>query len=229
MSAHRQAKRILICFLLLFPVWAVGDEPTTDRPQVREFQTVLFLCKWAKENAPVGNPANIRACPPTNSSDIKEALDDEAAWWAYWSESDLALANSLSQAFRRADLERRVNQTLHNSAAADAVEARKHTARLRSQIPTMLLPQLCALVRSPLSKEAHQELVRRKAFSMTDLALIADQTIAPGMAEAAMLCSLGPPQSSNRSVGSWGVNIQYVYGQGRYVYTENGKVTSWQD
>ena len=40
--------------------------------------------------------------------------------------------------------------------------------------------------------------------------------------------SWGQPDDINRSVGSWGVHEQWVYGD-EYLYFENGKLTSWQD
>ena len=42
------------------------------------------------------------------------------------------------------------------------------------------------------------------------------------------LISLGKPDDINRTVGSWGVNEQWVYGR-NYYYFENGKLTSYQD
>ena len=56
-----------------------------------------------------------------------------------------------------------------------------------------------------------------------------------GMSEAALIASWGRPNDINSSVGSWGVHKQYVYGtyssysSPRYVYVENGFVTSWQN
>jgi len=40
--------------------------------------------------------------------------------------------------------------------------------------------------------------------------------------------SWGPPKDINKSVGSWGVREQWVYGDGQYLYFKNGKLTSWQ-
>jgi len=49
-----------------------------------------------------------------------------------------------------------------------------------------------------------------------------------GMTKEMVLDSRGKPSDINRSVGSWGVNEQWVYGD-QYLYFENGKLTSWQD
>lgn len=61
------------------------------------------------------------------------------------------------------------------------------------------------------------------------LKAIKDQKIYIGMPEEAMLLSWGRPSSTNSSVGSWGSRNQHVYGSRSYVYTRNGKVSSWQN
>lgn len=49
-----------------------------------------------------------------------------------------------------------------------------------------------------------------------------------GMTKEMAIISLGLPDKINRSVGSWGINEQWVY-KSRYYYFENGKMTSYQD
>ncbi len=49
-----------------------------------------------------------------------------------------------------------------------------------------------------------------------------------GMDEHEVIAILGHPKEVNTSVGAWGTHKQYVYPD-RYVYIENGKVTSWQE
>lgn len=72
------------------------------------------------------------------------------------------------------------------------------------------------------------EAARRKVTFMSKL--IREEKVLIGMTECDLYASWGYPQSENRSVGSWGVHIQHVYGDfGPYVYTENGRVTSFQD
>lgn len=41
--------------------------------------------------------------------------------------------------------------------------------------------------------------------------------------------SWGEPQKINTSIGSWGTHEQWVYGNGNYLYFENGKLTSIQN
>ena len=40
--------------------------------------------------------------------------------------------------------------------------------------------------------------------------------------------SIGHPKDINRTTGAWGVHEQWVYNK-RYLYFENGILTSWQD
>lgn len=47
-----------------------------------------------------------------------------------------------------------------------------------------------------------------------------------GMSSDMAIESLGIPETINRSVGSWGVNEQWVY-PSLYLYFENGVVTSY--
>lgn len=49
-----------------------------------------------------------------------------------------------------------------------------------------------------------------------------------GMTQEMLLMSWGKPEDINKSVGSWGVHEQWVYGN-TYVYLENGIITSWQN
>ena len=66
--------------------------------------------------------------------------------------------------------------------------------------------------------------------------------IAIGMTSEEVVASWGRPHEVNRTVGSWGVHEQWVYGYNKhygsgvtgfistnYLYIENGELTSWQD
>lgn len=61
--------------------------------------------------------------------------------------------------------------------------------------------------------------------------LILAGKIAMGMTTEQVRASWGVPYRRNRSVGSWGVHEQWVYGSytGHYLYFEEGILTSWQD
>ena len=71
------------------------------------------------------------------------------------------------------------------------------------------------------------ELVRRGVIRTDFEQLVRQNRIQLGMNRAELLASWGNPPDWNRSVGPWGVHIQYVYGNS-YVYVENGFVTSYQ-
>lgn len=70
------------------------------------------------------------------------------------------------------------------------------------------------------------ESLRRKLIFNDSLIRKAQVRI--GMSECQLYAAWGLPSDQNRTVGSWGVHIQHIYGS-TYVYTENGRVTSWQD
>lgn len=60
--------------------------------------------------------------------------------------------------------------------------------------------------------------------------LVISRVIKIGIDQCDLYASWGRPMDKNRSVGSWGVHYQYIYGQfGPYVYTKNNRVVSWQD
>lgn len=64
--------------------------------------------------------------------------------------------------------------------------------------------------------------------SATIVQAIKDQKVVLGMTAKQVELSWGKPEDVNRSVGSWGVHEQWVYGR-QYIYLENGKVCSFQD
>jgi hypothetical protein len=76
-------------------------------------------------------------------------------------------------------------------------------------------------------KIVKKELVCRKL--KLDDSLVRKEHVNMGISECQLFASWGLPSDQNRSVGSWGVHTQHIYYSGTYVYTENGRVTSWQD
>ncbi len=75
---------------------------------------------------------------------------------------------------------------------------------------------------------AKAEAVRRK-LSLNQ-SLVRAEKVRIGMTECELYASWGLPEKQNRSVGAWGIHTQHVFGSfGAYVYTQNGRVTSWQD
>lgn len=69
---------------------------------------------------------------------------------------------------------------------------------------------------------------RRRKLQFDD-SLTRDGKIKLGITKCKLYASWGLPDDENESVGRWGTHIQHIYGVGTYVYTENGRVTSWQD
>jgi hypothetical protein len=211
---------------------------------------VRFLCTWAKSNAPGGNPVAIRACETDGQADEQQALDDAAAWWDYWRRLDIASYEKLHMSFAVAAgvRERELEEKRYQAALAAiklqrkeeedaAIEKKKRdaeanrAARLQKikSIPTMPESQLCSEFRVYRTQAAIAELEKRNSFNQNEFASIAARNVRLGISERALFCVLGKPDSANRSVGSWGVHVQYVYGGRKFFYTENGVVTSWQD
>lgn len=74
---------------------------------------------------------------------------------------------------------------------------------------------------------AHPELTEQERQ------LIEAGRLALGIRAEVAAASWGTPDDINRSVGSWGVHEQWVYEVGKYshkyLYIENGKLSSWQN
>jgi hypothetical protein len=114
---------------------------------------------------------------------------------------------------------------------AAQVQAEKQRARdypSLDALRSMQLSDLCDLFRRVKSPASLAEIKRRNTFSPSDMGLVSARKISIGMSEPAMLCAWGTPKDRNRTVNAGGVHIQWVY-DGTYVYTVNGKITSWQD
>lgn len=93
---------------------------------------------------------------------------------------------------------------------------------------------LCAAYDYNRDANVRAELESRDLISEREWELIDQDHIAQGMSEVALICSWGRPRDINASVGSWGRHVQWVFrgcGQcdSQYVYTEEGRVTSWQN
>jgi len=192
----------------------------------------LFWCQWAAETAPAGNPVKVGLCEGDAPTEIYPDLithtgEEIDAWWQYWDMNDSEVAKKLWDSWDAASLAHRAETQRKASAARLAAQKVARAKRLAA-IPTMSIAQLCAIVRSRDPNPAHEELVKRRAFAPADLQLIAARQFALGMPEDALFCTMGAPDRSSRSVGAWGVDVQYVYGS-TFIYTRNGKITSWQD
>lgn len=105
-----------------------------------------------------------------------------------------------------------------------------------TELRTVKSESLCSSYALKKGPRVRAELERRADISAEDWRLIESKSVSIGMTELALLCSWGYPPIGgdiNESVGSWGVHRQWVYRactgcKAQYVYTENGKVASWQ-
>lgn len=85
------------------------------------------------------------------------------------------------------------------------------------------------------SGQYYEEMTRRELLTGNDVSLVQNKQIQRGMSQCALYASWGKPDKENRTVFAGGIHIQHIYNTGyrnikrSYVYTENGRVTSWQD
>lgn len=106
--------------------------------------------------------------------------------------------------------------------------ARGNPAELRAAT----LEQLCFAYSFSRAEAVRGELERREALSALDWQHVPAGRVAIGMTEPGVMCALGTPTAINRTATRGGTWKQWVYPRGGrtiYVYTEDGKVTSWQD
>lgn len=66
-------------------------------------------------------------------------------------------------------------------------------------------------------------------FGERDGRRVYDKSIWIGMTESMLIESRGQPKEIYTTVTKYGTNKQFVYGNGRYVYVENGQVEAWQN
>lgn len=203
------------------------DDYSSEELQRLIMRNVRHLCEWSKTTAPPGNPVVIRACEPDGDSSVERAGRETDAWWRHWADTDEAAFDRLRKEWD-AELVKTNAQYDAERKAAARKKAKAERDRVVKTLPTMSVADVCRHARRGKMPEAVEELVRRKTFPASETSLIAGGRIDLGMSEGSMLCALGGPKRANRSVGSWGTHIQYVY-ETVTVYVEDGKVTSWQD
>jgi len=68
-----------------------------------------------------------------------------------------------------------------------------------------------------------------KKWSKKVVRAIQEKRLLRGMTQEQAICLWWWPMKRNKSVGSWGIHEQWVYYGDRYLYFENGKLTSWQE
>ena len=77
-------------------------------------------------------------------------------------------------------------------------------------------------------KQSHDRSKTINKFGESVANKIFNHSIWIGMTDEMARLSIGSPLEVNRTTGSWGIHEQWVY-KNRYLYFENGKLTSWQD
>jgi hypothetical protein len=215
-------------WFLMFLLASAANTACAEDVEQLFLSNIRYMCEWAKTSAPGSNPVRIRACDPKENPSPKETDEDLAAWWKYWRDQDTDETRAFEKKWDVA-LEQHMADVDRKAKAAKRLAAEKRHAAQIAALPEASTEEVCRLARNRLVNEANAELSRRRAFAPRELELIAARQVSIGMSEGALLCSWGPPERANRSVGSWGVHIQYVYPGRKYIYTQNGKVTSWQD
>lgn len=86
-----------------------------------------------------------------------------------------------------------------------------------------------AIKEEVIRKEEREEYIRAK-FGEEIADLILSHKVKLGMSKEMVKESWGTPSGGvNRTIGSWGIHEQWVYGSKRYLYFENGTLTTIQD
>lgn len=154
---------------------------------------------------------------------------------ASWSAEDKARIAAI-----RVEKDRREEEVRRAWDAAQAEKDRAAADAWRAQVESLLadMPSLskdgaCAVYGTMLRTgdkkvaDTARRIASKRAIRI-DEAMAKQERIRIGISECQLFASFGLPERANRSVGSWGVHVQYIYGR-TYVYTKNGAVTSWQD
>ena len=95
---------------------------------------------------------------------------------------------------------------------------------------------LCMAYGNPFArtKTIRDELQRRHVFDAEEWRLIDRRELKVGSTLNMMVASWGIPNANNRTRTAEGIEVQHIYGTGRYerrryVYTNNGIITGIQD
>lgn len=71
-----------------------------------------------------------------------------------------------------------------------------------------------------------------KKWGRRVMTAISQQTVFRGMTDDQVTASWGYPKKKSRTVGSWGKDEQWIYGEfpdSKYLYLHNNKLTGWQN
>ena len=83
------------------------------------------------------------------------------------------------------------------------------------------------------SRSQFENVLKEKGLSEKELIKIREGTIYIGMSQCGLYAAWGKPVDENTTVNKYSKRIQHIYGYSlsskNYVYTVNGKITSWQN
>jgi len=86
---------------------------------------------------------------------------------------------------------------------------------------------------TPESRSQLETVLKEKGLTDNEIEKARERKINIGMSQCGLYASWGKPNDENATVNRFGERIQHVYGYSlsdrNYVYTENGKITSWQN
>jgi hypothetical protein len=78
-------------------------------------------------------------------------------------------------------------------------------------------------------KSADYDTYLKKNYNSKEVEYIKNNAVFVGMSEKAMYESVGRPLRTNSTVVQNLSNKQCIYGDGVFIYVENGKVVGWQN
>lgn len=162
------------------------------------------------------NPVELQAQIEKIESD-RNAMNEEAARLELLEKQRLADEEARIKLALQQEQEKNAPETLRNMDRSEFCAAYGEAIREENVYNVGSFQNVVKLVKAE---------ARRRKIAFND-SLISDKKILRGFSECQLYASAGYPNGQNRSGGAWGVHIQYVYSWG-YVYTENGRVTSWQ-
>lgn len=99
----------------------------------------------------------------------------------------------------------------------------------RSQIVSMNKEQLCHTYSINNDNTVRARLKLLYALTVKEWKQVDSGKVNIGTSELALQCIFGKPKKVNSTTNKYGTHKQWVYHNNVYIYTEDGKVTSWQN
>jgi hypothetical protein len=203
-----------------------------DRDEFMEREKAKFLCEWRLSHLPTDNPHPLDVCqnPDLPIDTIRVQLRE---YWDFWfkkphEDFEAAWSDGTAQPAAQAAWVRRQHARQVEMEQANVVRDRENDREFAAKAGRMKNADLCLAYHFEDRQEARAELERRKALTAFEWRLVDKHSVAIGMSEAALFCSLGSAEI-NTTVNKYGEDKQYIYSPDFYVYVENGVVTAVQD